>query len=159
MTMKTDMRKQIITGGRTLLCALLLAGTLTGCLKNYGSVKLEKDIVGMFVDGRVPANYKYYYNGRDTMPYAIVGIKPEYRLVSKFWTPVPPNTDAFRKMARNAWIQPPYDTPVAGYLMTPEDAEIGLWYSYYPWATIKMDGTNAVSIYSPYKPGGAFNSN
>lgn len=150
--MKTAMTKQIITGGRTLLCALLLAGMLTGCFKNYGRVKLDENIVGMFVDGRVPADYKYYFNGRDTMPYAIVGIKPEYQLVSKFWTPVPANTEAFRKMARNAWTQPPYDPPVAGYLMTPEDAEIGLWYSYYPWATIKMEGGRAVSIYSPYKP-------
>lgn len=154
--MKTAMTKQIITWGRALLCALLLAGLLTGCMKSYGRVKLDENIVGMFVEGRVPADYKYYFNGREALPYAIVGIKPGYELVSKFWTPVAPNTEAFRKMARSAWTTPLWDPPVAGYLLSPENHEIGLWYSYYPWATIKMEGGRAVYIYSPYKPDGSY---
>ncbi|MFH1981723.1 MAG: hypothetical protein ABIL58_07760 [Pseudomonadota bacterium] len=135
-----------------LMTAVLVSVAASGCMGTYGKVKRDADLPGRFLAGEVPADYKYYFNGRDTMPYAIVGIKPEYELVSRFWTPVPPNTEAFKKMARNAWTTPPYEPPVAGTMLSPEDVEIGLWYSYYPWAVIKMEGGNAVSISSPYKP-------
>jgi hypothetical protein len=48
---------------------------------------------------------------------------------------------------------------VAGYLTAPDGTEIGLWYSYYPWATVEMKSGNAVAIYSPYKPGSKYETN
>ena len=139
-----------------IIFAALIAVTATGCMGSYGSVRLDADLPGRFVAGHVPADYQYYYNGRENSPYVIVGIKPGYEFVSRFWTPVTPNTDAFTKMARNAWTTQRFNKPVAGYLNSPDGAEIGLWYSYYPWATIEIKGSNAVAIYSPYKPGSKF---
>ena len=154
--MKTAMKKPPFAAARLLLGALLLAGLLSGCMKNYGQVRLDPDITGMFVEGRVPADYHYYINGRDHMPYAIVGIKPDYTFAAKFWEPVTPNTEAFRKMARNAWTTADYNTPVGGYLLAPDGTQIGLWYSCYRWPTIKMADGNAVIVYSPYKPDGSY---
>ena len=134
-------------------CAALLVMTLTGCLSNYGQVRLDDAMPGIFLEGRVPPDYAYYYNGRENMPYAIIGIRPEYTLTAKFWTPLTPNTEAFKKMVRGAWAPPRFDPPVAGVLLAPDGKEIGLWYSFSPWATVQMKGPRDVAVYSPYNPG------
>jgi len=142
---------------RALVWAALVALAATGCMSAYGKVKLDPGLREQFLTGQVPDAYQYFYNGRDNMPYAIIGIKPDYAFVAKFWTPVTPNTDAFKKMARDAWTTPDFDRAVAGTLLDPDGNDIGLWYSYYPWATVEMKGDKAVAIYSPYKPGSIFN--
>lgn len=150
-------RKSVIGSVQwAIVCSVLISVAATGCLGSYGKARLDADLPGRFVSGQVPADYKYYYNGRENSPYAIVGIKPGYELVTKFWTPVTPNTDAFKKMARNAWTTHRYDQPVAGDLISSDGTEVGLWYSYYPWAAIKMKSGNTISVYSPYKPGSKF---
>lgn len=144
---------------RTWKWSIVVAGvvlTATACMGSYGIVNRNADLPARFVAGQVPADYKYYFNGRENSPYAIIGIRPEYEFVARFWTPIEPNTEAFKKMARGAWTTTIYDKPVAGVMVSPEGKEIGLWYSYYPWATIEMKGANGVAVYSPYKPGGNF---
>jgi hypothetical protein len=139
--------------------AIMVAGVVlmtTACMGSYGIVRQDADLPARFLTGQVPADYNYYFNGRENAPYAIIGIRPEYKFVAKFWTPIEPNTEAFKKMARGAWTTSQYDKPVAGVMVTPEGKEVGLWYSYYPWATIEMKGANQVAVYSPYKPGGNF---
>lgn len=135
---------------------LFVSVMLTGCLGSYGKVRIDNELAGQFLNGDVPADYNYYYNGREFVPYAIIGLRPQYTLASKHWHPVTPNTKDFKRMARGLYSMPDYDRPAAGVLIAPDGRELGIWYSFSPWATITMKGPGEVSILSPYQPTASF---
>ena len=61
------------------LCFMLFAGAalavgLIGCFQNYGRFSRNAQIHHAFQSGSVPPELNYYYAGRETMPYAIMGI-------------------------------------------------------------------------------------
>jgi hypothetical protein len=106
----------------------------------------------MFSEGNLPNDYAYYYNGRDHIPYAVIGISPQYRHVSRFWDRVDPASDKFRHMVNNIW-EPygEYETRGA-YILDNQGNRIGIWLANYSYTTIALHPDNEVTVYSPYVP-------
>lgn len=78
--------------------ALIILTGLAGSSGTYGSFKRDKQVFEAFENNQVSKDYKYFYNGQHNKTYAILGINSEYRLESKFWREVEPNTEEFRKL-------------------------------------------------------------
>ncbi len=130
--------------------AAMLA-VLVGCAGGYGKMKKVPEVTAAFVEHRLPSDHRFYYIGRDSMPYALIGIHNEYRLQSKFWKPIDPKSDAFKKM-----VETPYgyqENQVRGaFLIGPEGEPVGIWYSAYDFANFRVTEDKAVYVHSPYSP-------
>ena len=77
-----------------------------GCAGNYGRIQPEKSVTSMFTEGNLPADHKYYFNGRENLPWAVIGIDPSYELLSKFWTELPAGSDVLAERIKNVWSEP-----------------------------------------------------
>jgi hypothetical protein len=135
----------------TILLALVIS-IVWGCTGQYGHLRQDNEVTRMFATNSVPENYHYYIDGRSDMPYAIVGIIPEYRLVSRFWEPVEPNTEDFARKVAFIWRPrglAHYTTGMGSYIHDPQDKKIGIWYSMHSSTTVKFREGNQVEVYSP----------
>ncbi len=150
--MKTDPTlfnlPKIAFRGILLVLAIVFVG---GCAGQYGRLQQDTEVTRMFVNNNVPENYHYYIDGRSEMPYAIVGILPDYQFISRFWTPVEPNTDDFARKVDFMW-QPRgffhHTTGRGAYIQDPHGKKIGIWYSMYSSSPIKVYEGNKVEVFS-----------
>ena len=112
------------------------------------------EVTQMFKTNGVPEEYRYYYNGRTRQPYAIIGLQPEYEQVSTLWDKLDPNTEEFAQMVRSMYV-PNFDVagfPTQGaYILDPNGNPIGIWFSAYPFTTIRFRGENRVEVMSPQR--------
>jgi hypothetical protein len=124
---------------------------LFGCAGGYGRMEKGPEVTAAFVEHRLPSDYRFYYIGRDNMPYAVIGIRNEYQLQSKFWKLIDPESDAFRKM-----VKTPYgyqENPARGALLVgPDGQQVGIWYSAYDFANFRVTDDKDVYVYDPYSP-------
>ena len=129
---------------------------VTGCAAaGYGRLYQDAEVTRLFTSNSVPDDYRYYTNGRTHMPYAIIGIDQRYSINLKIWEPVLPNTDAFAKKVLFIWrpdVLESFNTAQGAWIVAPDGEKIGIWYSMYPYTTIKMQEDNQVMIFSPFKP-------
>ena len=141
----------------TIMLSLLL--TVTGCFSSYGRIKSNEATNQAFMANQLPGNYNYYYYGRSNMPYAIIGLDSQYKLKSRLWLAVDPDTEAFRKMVEWAWWDT-YDFPnypKGKDILDPEGKKIGIWFSSARWAAVKMlddQGTVMIAPDTPWDRGG-----
>jgi hypothetical protein len=141
---KTSWRFVALAG----LALFLLSGCASG---SYGRLAFDREVTRMFTDNAVPADHRYYTIGRSGMPYAIVGIAPEYELVTRWWEPVTPNTTEFASKVDFIWEPHVWYQvyPAQGcWILNPAGEKIGVWYSMYPSTKVRVDDRQ-VEIYSP----------
>jgi hypothetical protein len=96
--------------------------------QNYGRFVLDAKVSQDFRKGAVQPQYQYYYSGRDTMPYAIIGIDAAYTVPSRIWIPFKPQPGLLKKMSGNIYGEVDY-TPYGAKILDPEGNIIGVWYS------------------------------
>lgn len=121
---------------RVALVALMLL--LTGCMKNYGRFHLDRQVDRDFRTGTVRPDFQYYYAGRDTMPYAIIGIDRSYTVPSRYWIPIAPEPAQFKKMSGNMYNEV-WDDPYGARILDPDGKVIGVWYSTVFNRSVKVD--------------------
>ncbi len=128
---------------------LLLWGCASG---SQGSLAFDREVTRMFTDNAVPADYRYYSSGRSGMPYAIIGVAPEYELLTRWWEPLKPNTMEFESKVDFIWEPDVWYrlNPAQGsWILNPAGEKIGVWYSMYPSTSIRVNEKRQVNIYSP----------
>ena len=121
---------------RVALVALMLL--LAGCMKNYGRFNLDSQVDQDFRTGAVRPEFQYYYEGRDTMPYAIIGIDRSYTVPSRYWIPIAPEPAQLKKMSGNMYNEV-RDDPYGAYILAPDGKVIGVWYSTVIFRSVKVD--------------------
>jgi len=124
-----------------LLAGVVLAVGLNGCLQNYGRFSRDAQISNAFRSGSVPAELNYFYAGRETMPYAIMGIDPGYAIPSSFWITFEPQPERLQKMSSNIYGKDQYD-PYGFNILDPDGAIIGIWFSSLHFPSVKVDQQN-----------------
>ena len=130
-------RELLNTAGK-LAVALLVATLLTGCLQNYGRLKRDYQIKRDFESYTVPTNYNYYYYGVSSHPWAVMGLDPEYKLKSRLWRKVDPDTERFRKMVYWTWEDLGYYV-YGAHILDPDEQKFGIFYSSVWFAAVKVD--------------------
>ncbi len=150
-TMSMQRRTAVLAG----LMLMLISG-LWGCAAgSLGSLQPDAGVTRMFVQNSVPADYRNYVCGRTTMPYAIVGLDPAYAFDVALWKEVAPNTREFARRVAFVWDPHVWYQFVSGrgaLIQGPDGNPIGIWYSMYPDATIRVDEKKrSVVIYCPHR--------
>ena len=123
---------------------------------NYGRLVHNDKVKNVFETYQLPTGYTYYYSGPDAYPDAVIGIRNEYHLESRFWKPV-----ELTKTLLKSWLEKRGHTRV-GYnltkngsdIITPDGRQVGIWYAVRNWqdlATVKMIDDKTVTISPPLK--------
>lgn len=120
-----------------LLVVLVIAGC--GAPKDYALIEKNFAAGPLFRAGKVLPEYKYYYNGPDAEPIALLAVDRRYRLEAKFWTEID-LTDA--KLSK--WLKE-FDRLTGDY-----DDLAGVRIDYSPLEIFAKDGERVGVIYSRY---------
>lgn len=118
---------------------------LTACSGRYGKFRYSQEVGQAFQNLEMFDDYDYYYSGRRNRPSAIIGIKPEFEFNSRFWTFI--ETGEFETMV-GRMSPPEYGFLNGSYILTPDERQAGVWYSWVNIHSAKFDG-NQVMIPSP----------
>jgi hypothetical protein len=132
------------------IVSIMIITALAGCSGTYGGLKRDKQIFEAFENNQLSEDYKYFYNAVNNQTYAVLGIDPKYRLESKLWREVDPNTEEFRKLTNRLWEDFDY-TPYGATLHDPTGNKVGVWYSSVYFASLKFYGDEIeVLMDTPY---------
>jgi hypothetical protein len=123
------------------VAALALALMVTGCSHNYGGFSRDSQVDLAFRNGNLQPDYNYYYQGRDNMPYAIIGIDRSYTVPSRFWIAFEPDTELLKKMTGNIYDKHKY-YPTGSHILDPAGSIIGAWYSGVDIHSVRVDQQN-----------------
>lgn len=139
--------KQGVKIALTLIAALII---IPGCMADYGQLKGDPALTDMFQDMDALPDYNYYYNGRANVPYALVGIDPQYEFQDRVWHRIESRADVVKKVTNmrsfdRVWSQ-------GAEIVDPSGNRLGIWFSYYRHTTVKVGPGNKVAVYSPYVP-------
>jgi hypothetical protein len=139
-----------------VFCFFLIPLFMVGCAAGqYGQLRMDSHVTQMFDTSSVPETFRFYTIGRTDLPYAIIGIDPDWHLITDFWDPVKPNTPDFARKVRAIWTPETWDRYLSGqgaWILDAQGNKIGIWYSMYPYTTIKVEPGHRVRIFSPWTP-------
>jgi len=137
-------------GVRTVFVLMAALMIIPGCMADYGSLKGDPALTDVFLNEEALPDYDYYYNGRANVPYAVVGIDPQYEFQDRVWHRIETRADVVKKAVNiravdREWIQ-------GAEIVDPSGKRIGIWFSWYRHTTVKFGSENKVWVYSPYSP-------
>ena len=120
--------------------SIILLVLLSGCFATYGRFALDRQVDTDFQHGVVRAELDYYYAGRETMPYAVIGIDRSYTVPSRYWIPFEPDSAMLRTMGDRIFSEP-LDRPDGARILDPHGRTIGIWYSTIHIRSVRVDET------------------
>lgn len=135
----------------TMGCITILAVILVGCAGNTGRITADPSVASFFKEPAVGSPYRFYFNGRENVPYAIIGIDTAYTFNSKYWTAVEPGAPQFKALV-NRMFRTDGDAVTAGWIKGPDGRSVGIWYSPYRRTVVRVFPDNTVDVISPYTP-------
>ena len=139
-----------------LVMMLLAAVVLCGCASGpWARVTPDDAVTRMFADNAVPRDYRYFVCGRTTMPYAIVGLDSSYAFDIRLWEEIGPETEKFAWAVAFVWdphVWYQFDSARGSWILDSRGRKIGIWYSMYPRAAVRIDEQNRrVTAYCPHR--------
>ena len=121
----------------------------SGCATGYGRFAMDSAVAEAFRSGDPQPGYDYYYAGRESMPYAIIGLERGYALPSRFWIPFDPAPDRLMAMSANLYDRERH-RPYGAHILDPSGKVIGVWYSTVYQHSVAVDpNTRAVQVLFP----------
>jgi hypothetical protein len=157
-------RKQMRTIPMLALAALLLP-LFSGCANLPHYVQLSRDfsVEPIFTNRVILPQYRYYYNGPDTEPTALLALDRDWTLDGLYWTAIDLTEEQLKKwleqfnLARghhddSAHVSISYDgMRVPG----PNDQQIGALYARYGQVYVRYGAGKHLTIVGPEGPIGA----
>ena len=158
-TMKIN-KKSVAVNKRLIIKIILFAAILSvitglcGCSTKYGSYKRNPEIHRAFQSSQVSRKYTYYYNGVGNQVYVIIGIEPKYRIISKFWREVEPDTEKFKELTSQIWEDYGYKTYGAD-ILDRSGKKVGIVYTSIYDVVVKFVGDDVIEVMTgtPYLGG------
>jgi len=118
---------------------------MAGCSADYGRLRRDLQVQQAFESQQVPSEYTYYYYGYSSKPYVVFGIEPRYKMSSKFWKEVAPNTAEFKEMIR--WIWEDYGYHKFGSdILEPTGEKVGIMYTAIASTSVKFGADNQIEV-------------
>ena len=137
----------------TLSLIAFSAGILGGCAttSKNGRLQVNNSVTELFETQQFLPNHSYYYYGFQAIPYAIVGIDNQYKLISSIWSPVIPDPDLLKQLITRMQIV--YSgIPQGAWIIGPNDERIGIWYSTEKRTAIRLRDDSSILISAPAPP-------
>ena len=133
----------------------MFAGVLAGCVGNYGTIRSNTALLDQYKGGVLSDNYNYnyYYCGRSSIPYAVVGIDNTYGFSDKFWFKIDSKEEVYKKIANLSELHMDSTRLFTSDLLDTKGQQLGVWFSFYSYSPVLVDNeTRMVEVYNPYKP-------
>jgi hypothetical protein len=129
----------------TITITAIFLSVISGCAGSYGRINRDDEVTKAFKSYQVPSEYKYYYYGFDTRPYAVIGVDPKFDAGTKLWREVDPQSAAFEKMIFWVWEAQHY-YPYGAHILDPAGNRVGLWFSSIVLVAIKFIGEDRIMV-------------
>lgn len=125
-----------------------------GCgLNTAAHMKHSPVLMEQYQEKLLPKQLSYFYCGREDLPYAVVGIDPAYTFEIKFWVPIEPGPELYRKIDHLSNLEAGQNKMYARTIIGPAGNTIGMWFSFYYSTGVIVDDTNhRIQVFNPYKP-------
>ncbi|MCU0604614.1 MAG: hypothetical protein MUC33_18345 [Desulfobacterales bacterium] len=121
-------RSRFLTAAAFLFLAVMLAAGCSGA--NRGGLRNSREVGRAFETFHAEPNHRYWYYNQENNPYAVVGLKPPYRIEDINWKEVDPNSKTFEKVIGLVQGFPVRGSFTYGaYILDPQAQPIGMWYS------------------------------
>ncbi|MEA3230350.1 MAG: hypothetical protein U9Q05_01160 [Thermodesulfobacteriota bacterium] len=147
MVRRDNIKKRFIVYSILIMTVIIFSG----CSGSYGKLRGSSEITQTFLQKQMLPGYNYYYDGRKAIPYAVVGIRDDYVMTSKFWTPIKKDSSQFGRLLDWLYGSEIWD-PRGAEILDPEGNPIGIWFSAYTYTRIEFGPENQVNVFSPYVP-------
>jgi hypothetical protein len=132
---------------------LTAAGILAGCVGNYGNIRSNTALLDQYKNAALPDNLNYYYCGRSSIPYAVVGIDNTYTFSDRFWFKIEAKQEVYKKIANLSELHRGSTRLFTSDILGPQGQKLGIWFSFYSYSPVVLDNeTRMVDVYNPYKP-------
>lgn len=124
--------------------------SFAGSPGEYAVIHSDPALEEVVKNNQLPPDYKYYYNGRSNLPYAVIGVDPNYKLISKYWYPIESKNQVANKVSHLMFTRATHIT----YARIQDSAgnQIGLWFSGYQNTIVQFGPGKGLKIFSPYQP-------
>ena len=138
-----------------IIACVVLTAIMAGCQTgSYGRIAFSREVTDMFNNYQIPSGPKYYFSGPNEVPFAFIGVNPEYALQSSLWKPVRLTPPVLRRWlnTRGGERKDVSVSILGGNILGPNDERIGYWYSVRDRGNIgaiKMGDGNTVYITPP----------
>ena len=118
--------------GIVLIYLLFTVVFLASCSgkHNRGRLIYNNTVKEAFETYQVLPGYNYYYTGSDSYPKAVIGIRKEYQLESKFWKPVELTPERLKRWLE--WRRSKLEETLSYYgldILAPDGRQVGIWYT------------------------------
>jgi len=131
-----------------IISILVMPLVLFGCGAHYGKISNVHTISPEYATVQLNPDYRYYYTGRFTVPYAIIGLDKAYTLSSKMWSELEIEPEELMILASYLYL-PGNSQAYSGDILDPAGKRIGVWYSRWHTTTVKMEDSNRVLVFPP----------
>jgi hypothetical protein len=129
------------------------AAILSGCAGNYGAIHSNAVLLDQYKGGGLPDQYNYYYCGRSSIPYAVVGIDKSYGFNERVWFKIASKEEVYKKIANLSDLHRDATHLFTSDILDTQGRKIGIWFSFYNTTPVQIDPeTRMVNVYNPYNP-------
>lgn len=99
-------------------------------IANIGWLRNDEDVGRAFEKLQVSPDHRYWYLYLENSPYAVLGLKREYRIEDISWTEVDPGSETFQKVVGLVQNFPvPGSRTNGAQILDAKGERIGVWYS------------------------------
>ena len=149
--MEKDLSKP--SKGRLGWVVVILSIFLIGCVGVSGKLKSNPTLLAQYKDKALSKTYNYYYCGRSSLPYAVVGIDNTYGFNDRLWFKIESEQAVYEKI-RNLSDLEIDSFPMAGAdILDGQGNKIGVWFSHYRHTPVRVDDkSRMVEVFNPYNP-------
>lgn len=132
---------------------VILSIFLIGCVGVSGKLKSNPTLLTQYKDRALSKTYNYYYCGRSSLPYAVVGIDNTYGFNDRLWFKIESEQAVYEKI-RNLSDLEIDSFPMAGAdILDGQGNKIGVWFSHYRHTPVRVDDkSRKVEVFNPYNP-------
>ena len=153
MNIKTILYTKTLTRQRVaVMSGFLILIVVHGCSADYGRLNRSKEITQSFESYHIFPHHRYYYQGSENRPYAIVALDQDYEIRSKFWNEFDPDPEKLKRRVDAAYRDRDTLYPFGAYLLDTDDRRIGMWYSSVRTVGITVDETQRLVSISTDQP-------
>ena len=119
-----------------------------GCTEKYGGLTRSDEISDIFETNQILPDHRYYYNGFEAVPYAIVGIHNDYTLNSSAWKKISLTPEILNKLTVR--MQAAYSPlPRGAWINGPDGQRLGIWYSSERYTAVRLTPENQIKLAPP----------
>lgn len=139
--------------GRIILALLLLL--LGGCAstsprEQQGGLVHTDEVTRLFEANTVLPDHVYYYSGPEAEPEAIIGIQGGLAFQGRYWQQIALSQGQLQSWNRRIDNAHRVRLSYKGArIMSPDERQVGVWYSKYEHTVIRFPDANTILMYTP----------